>query len=542
MLERSRDLRNLNQAPSAYVYGVAFLVCGDVNGKFKTLFIKVERVNKKQGPFAFLLCVGNFFGDSADSWKPYHDGKLTVPITTYILGPRNPEKLKFFPDINGCELATNVSYLGKRGVMSTSSGLRVAYVSGIESDGKEHAEHLFTDADVTSVRDVSLRGKPNFRGVDILASSTWPKDIVHVNVDLQQTSYSWKLSWLANQIKPRYYFCPSSTVYYERPPYSNINSTGDTSVHATRFIAVAEVGNKSDQKWLYAASLEPIDKMLSMDLYQGTTDQTECPFSGNMLLQNLNKTQIEHTSQFFYDMNPPVEGDTRRKRPKNDDGGPARKQRPVFDQESCWFCLSSADVEKHLVISIGEEAYLALAKGGLVPDHLLILPVTHHQSLSDVPEAVTKEIKKYPSILQNIHHTEYNSNVILEANCLTYFCKMNVPPVAEAMKEVNPSIFVEYFFELKLRVEKLLMVTWYLSPSGMPTYFALCYCSPHSMHRTMWLPHPGHPRQTARQVRGVSTYSDWCGRSQLKDCILSCECCTLLLQEVSKKFVTLHQD
>jgi len=42
------------------------------------------------------------------------------------------------------------------------------------------------------------------------------------------------------------------------------------------------------------------------------------------------------------------------------------------------------------------QSYLALAKGGMVPDHVLILPVGHHQSLSTLPDAVEEEIEKYP--------------------------------------------------------------------------------------------------------------------------------------------------
>ena len=50
----------------------------------------------------------------------------------------------------------------------------------------------------------------------------------------------------------------------------------------------------------------------------------------------------------------------------------------------CWFCLASKEVEKHLVVSVGTYSYLALAKGGLTPDHLLILPIEHFQSTSDI--------------------------------------------------------------------------------------------------------------------------------------------------------------
>nr|CAD7456044.1 unnamed protein product [Timema tahoe] len=513
-------LQDPKAVPVEFSWEMVNLVCGDVDGKFKTLFTKVENINTKSGPFDFLLCVGDFFGSSTDSWTPYKDGKLSVPIGTYVLGPSTVGHGALYPDMNGGELAPNVSYLGKRGLFTTSSGLKIAYVSGIETNSKEPPqEHTFVEADVTSVRDICYKGRPSFRGVDILVTSVWPKDIVHINVklltetvtkcfeesgfsmnkvtasvenvndqqdlqncmnetafnncnaeyyinidnnvqtepdtmyigalvenfkeswkgeekeeeeshivseeekcslktyqyavkclkelqqfalqrndsdmlsvisqakvfvesqaakrDLRQTADSWLLSWLATQIKPRYHFCASKTVYYERPPYSNFNSSGDTAVHATRFIALAKVGNEGKQKWLYAANLEPIDKMLAKELYQQTTDQTECPYSGNMLSPHINKKPEEPT-QFFYDMNHSDDGDNRRKRSRKNDDGPERKQRPVFDQDGTG------------------KAYLALAKGGLVPEHLLILPVTHHQSLSDVPEAVAKEIKKYP--------------------------------------------------------------------------------------------------------------------------------------------------
>lgn len=42
------------------------LIVGDVKGKFKSVFARIDNVNKKSGPFDLVLCVGNFFGSSAD--------------------------------------------------------------------------------------------------------------------------------------------------------------------------------------------------------------------------------------------------------------------------------------------------------------------------------------------------------------------------------------------------------------------------------------------------------------------------------------------
>lgn len=36
-----------------------------------------------------------------------------VPIQTYVLGANNQETVKYFQDADGCELAENITYLGK---------------------------------------------------------------------------------------------------------------------------------------------------------------------------------------------------------------------------------------------------------------------------------------------------------------------------------------------------------------------------------------------------------------------------------------------
>lgn len=46
----------------------------------------------------------------------------------------------------------------------------------------------------------------------------------------------------------------------------------------------------------------------------------------------------------------------------------------------CWFCLSNPDVESHMILTVVENTYVAMAKGGLVNDHLLVVPVHHHSS------------------------------------------------------------------------------------------------------------------------------------------------------------------
>jgi hypothetical protein len=75
----------------------------------------------------------------------------------------------------------------------------------------------------------------------------------------------------------------------------NHSFSGDTPGHATRFIALAKVGNTLKHKWLYAFSLTPIDQMSASDLYQETTDQTDCPYTGTMLQPSLSNKQVNTT-------------------------------------------------------------------------------------------------------------------------------------------------------------------------------------------------------------------------------------------------------
>lgn len=84
------------------------LVAGDVDGHFKQLFDRVTSVNNKAGPFSMLFCVGSFFPATFDE-------SLVIPsppVPTYVLGPVTKQQLTYFPDLNGCEIAPNITFLG----------------------------------------------------------------------------------------------------------------------------------------------------------------------------------------------------------------------------------------------------------------------------------------------------------------------------------------------------------------------------------------------------------------------------------------------
>ena len=49
------------------------------------------------------------------------------------------------------------------------------------------------------------------------------------------------------------------------------------------------------------------------------------------------------------------------------------------------------------------QCYMALAKGGLVADHVLILPIHHHRCTVTAPSDVLQEIETYPSPAYRSH-------------------------------------------------------------------------------------------------------------------------------------------
>ncbi|KAL8454581.1 hypothetical protein Emed_000302 [Eimeria media] len=69
-------------------------------------------------------------------------------------------------------------------------------------------------------------------------------------------------------------------------------------------------------------------------------------------------------------------------------GGEVINTEPHAD---CWFCLANPQVEKHMIVDIGDLVYSAIPKGGLVPQHLLLIPIAHLPSLAYADEATCRE-------------------------------------------------------------------------------------------------------------------------------------------------------
>lgn len=63
---------------------------------------------------------------------------------------------------------------GRKGFFTGSSGLQIVYLSGTESLSEPVPSHSFSPKDVSSLRTM-LCSASQFKGVDILLTSPWPK-------------------------------------------------------------------------------------------------------------------------------------------------------------------------------------------------------------------------------------------------------------------------------------------------------------------------------------------------------------------------------
>lgn len=103
----------------------------------------------------------------------------------------------------------------------------------------------------------------------------------------------------------------------------------------------------------------------------------------------------------------------------------------VDEANPCWFCLSSPNVEKHLIIAIGEHCYLALAKGGLMDEHFLLIPIEHIQSLNSVENSreLLQELENFKKSLVRYFGEQSCDVIFFERNFKPVHWQLQVVPI-----------------------------------------------------------------------------------------------------------------
>ncbi|XP_028304423.1 CWF19-like protein 1 [Gouania willdenowi] len=513
---------------------IRVLACGDVEGKLNALFSRVQNIQKKTGQFDLLLCMGEFFGTSTEAeseWQQYKTGAKKAPIHTYILGAASHDTTKNFTNADGCELAENITYLGRRGVFTGVSGLQIAYVSGREAQQEPAPSHCFSSKDLSALV-TPLVSSSTFRGVDILLTSQWPRGVWRYgnNPDVN-TKFcgSGSVAALAEQLKPRYHFAALEGVHYERLPYRNHVVLQENAQHVSRFIALATVNNPAKKKYLYAFNVVPMKSLDVQELVKQPQDVTENPYRR----KDESKTSFnaadteEPAAQFFFDLNDKRGGKKRAESDRRGDGErhfqPKQPRKHAPPPGPCWFCLASPQVEKQLVFSIGSHCYLALAKGGLTPHHVLLLPIGHSQSVVELSEEVMEEMEKYKKALRCFYSSRGDSCVMFERNYKSQHLQLQVVPVpsqrccTEDLKEA----FMVQAEEQQIELMEIPQHTdlKQIAPPGTPYFYVEFDSGEKLFHRVR----KHFPLQFGREVLAseavlnIPTRADWRECKQTKE-------------------------
>lgn len=507
------------------------LVTGDVDGNMATLFKKIESVNKKSGPFEMVLCVGSFFGAGNLGWQDYKSGRLKVSLPVYILGPNSRDEVGCYPDLEGSEICENVIYLGKQGCFTTNDGLRIAYMSGVNSvDALAAKDYNYSIQNLQSLENSLHWDDSRYQGVDILLTSDWPRGISNRSQTKILTRDaelgSPLISRLALLSRPRYHFSGLHDECFERAPYRNHQSGAEQARHITRFVSLAKVGNKEKKKWLYAFNITPLKNLERAELVAQPQGATDVPFTQSDI-----EIQGEKKQQFFYDMDAKMEDEGKGKKRKNDNDGGGGKKAP---SGPCWFCLSSAEVEKHLIVSVGEHSYLAMAKGALTSDHVMILPIGHHQCSVNLPEEVSDEINKFKSALRKMFKKHGKVPVFFERNYKTQHLQIQVIPVIKDDATLVTKQFIEQASaqEIDLNDIPSHVPVSQLAVQGQP-YFLVDTPNKETLFGRI---NPGFPIQFGRDVMCGPDLLDMPERVDWRNCKLEKEEETEQTKEFRKSF------
>eukprot|EP01102_Stenamoeba_stenopodia_P022230 TRINITY_DN9194_c0_g1_i1.p1 TRINITY_DN9194_c0_g1~~TRINITY_DN9194_c0_g1_i1.p1 ORF type:complete len:508 (+),score=89.16 TRINITY_DN9194_c0_g1_i1:86-1609(+) len=476
------------------------LVVGEINGNFDEVFDRVATVHQKNGPFHLLLCTGAFFSENQSkedvdrTFAPYRNGEKNIAVKTYFAC--NRESIP--QDVDVTSLCPNLDYLGDKG-KHIVEGLTIVVSHSDETYEAEDSEPA-----------------------DVLLSDQWPLGFSN---NLQEQSYqvlggtdfvrsigSKRVAETTVKMSPRYHFAPSiSEVYYERAPF--INRLG----FATRFIALPVASLKTKQKWLYAANLVPASSMDKQALANLTPqDATISPFSSIQPPISSEPKPGDKRRAPDYDRNPRNNPSFRGGNPHQRGGDGGRRGRGSYQQQQqpqqppqpCWFCLGTPSVEKHLIVSVGDSIYLALPKGGIVEDHVLIVPIRHATSIAALNKEEHQEVHKYKASLKNYFHSLNKEGVFFERKVGDFHSHIQVIPVPAGKYQV-PEYFITEAKAIGFEFEELSESDDLQQKARNENYFCVEVGNRRLFHRI----DKRHPAQFGRQVMakmlGMEERVDW---------------------------------
>ncbi|OOQ84406.1 CwfJ domain protein [Penicillium brasilianum] len=378
------------------------IVIGSPNCQLQAVFTKLAKLHAKQN-FAFAIIVGNLFGDCSteaelNEISALLQGNIHVPLTTYFTVGSRPLPTRIVEKIEADdEVCPNLYFLGKRGILKTAEGIRIAALGGqLDQSGsfKSKPETNTSGKFQSTYSESDARALYGMHNADILITNQWPKDVrfgskVAVPEDYSSISSEVQIiSDVCATLRPRYHFSASDSFFYEREPFFHMPTEDNPDTKPiTRFISLASFDSK--QKALYAFSLDP-SATAPLTIPAGVTAS---PLSAPQAKRKNLPSQKESFHRFAAHDGPHDSS-------YNQHRGKRQQREPPPGPDRCFFCLSNPNIATHLITSIGDQSYLTTAKGPLppvnfspslgFPGHMLIIPFEHTPTLGSIPDPTTR--------------------------------------------------------------------------------------------------------------------------------------------------------
>ncbi|KAL4877550.1 CwfJ domain protein [Aspergillus karnatakaensis] len=394
------------------------VVVGNVNSELQDVFTKLAKLHVKQS-FSFAIIAGDLFGECSTEHEIQQmtallQGTISVPLPTYFTLGSHPLPARIIEQIEANdEVCPNLYFLGKRGTLKTSEGIRIVALGGKFEDTSTSTDKYhpgYTESDART-----LIGAHH---ADILLTHQWPKGIqngskVSLPEDATPPQQIQVIADLCAALKPRYHLSSTDGFFYEREPFFHLPTEDEPDAKPlTRFISLAPFSKTTKQKWMYAFTLDPkVPHPLSIPV-GATATPLSAPASKRKPLpdQNTSYSRFAPTDDHHHNRHS-------RKRARAPPPGP----------EQCFFCLSNPNIATHLITSIGTEAYLTTAKGPLptsktfspslnFPGHMLIIPFNHTPTLNTITDAPSRqstwsEMHQYRTALHTMLQKRSNSGL-----------------------------------------------------------------------------------------------------------------------------------
>ncbi|KAH7170994.1 CwfJ C-terminus 1-domain-containing protein-like protein [Dactylonectria macrodidyma] len=371
------------------------IVLGSLNGLLEPAFKKLATLQAKNN-FALAILTGDVFSPSHDdeTVTGLLNGTIAVPLPTYFTVGNHPLPPRIVAKVVADEeICENFHFLGKRSTTKTSDGIRIVALGGqldtnlVAGQSKEQHLPFHSEDDAKALRGAN--------SADIMLTTMWPAPVwTGSNKALdptQQSSLASSASTgnLCAALKPRYHISASpGAFFYEREPFVHPTERESDNPSVTRFISMAPFGNDAKAKAMYAFTLNKGDASIPVGA-------TPSPFNAKP-----KKRPQNDDSYSRYDHN---DGHRNRRQKR-------RHRSPPPGPDQCYFCLSNPNLSAHMVCSIGDDAYITVAKGPLplsttfaeqglsFPGQLIIIPLPHAPtipSMGSVSDAEGEAVKAH---------------------------------------------------------------------------------------------------------------------------------------------------